>query len=95
MRFLSLRWWYAPHTLTPYPFPLVVVVGLMPPRTFGQPAHEWISTFHRLHKQIFDLPPTHTAYSNRYATYRLLLTSHDLPFTPYRLRKRGSFTYCA
>ena len=41
----------------------------------------WLLRIHRLHKQIFDLPPTHTAYSNRYAIYRLHQQVSDLPFT--------------
>lgn len=47
---------------------------------------------YRLHKQIFDLPPTHTAYTNTFTTYRLLLIAYSNRFTIYRSRRWNAFT---
>ena len=56
-------------------------VGCNGAGTFERRRVPWLLRIHRLYKQIFDLPPTHTAYSNRCAIYLL-----RLPLTPYLLR---------
>jgi hypothetical protein len=88
---VSLRWWYAPYTLTLYPLPLLVVVALIPPRTFERAGPRMDQHAHRLHQHVYDLPltPTRlrlTAYTNTFTTYRLHQHVYDLPLTPTRLR---------
>lgn len=60
-------------------------VGCNGAGTFERRRVPWLLRIHRLYKQIFDLPPTHTAYTNRCAIYCSrrwnAFTSHALPLT--------------